>query len=259
MAKSSGSQTVERALRLLKLFNDNRSSLTIKEAIAATGLNRTTIFRLLTALVNEGFLERAANGDYRLGPELTALGGYAVRQNNLVMAARPILNALVADVDERVTIEVLSRSATGDAAMLVIDEIAGSHRLGIREFAGTHLPIHATSTGKVLLAHLSAEKQQALLLQPLTQLTNQTFVDLGLFSAELDSIHTKGYAIANEELEDGLIAMATPIFDSHGEAIAAISLVGPTVRISAERTTHFITKLLAASQAISRRIGFRPN
>lgn len=256
MSSKSGSQAVERALRLLKLFSDQKTTLTVNEAVEATQLNRTTAHRLLTALHNEGFLTRQPDSAYGLGPELTALGGYALRNNNLWQAARPEMEALRDTVNERVTLEVLSTAPDGTPAMLVMDELSADHVLSIREFAGNHLPIHATSTGKVMLAFVSAEKRSALLSHTFPQLTHNT-LDAGGLSAEVATIRHQGHAIAREELEDGLIAIAAPLFDALGDPCGAISVAAPVVRISDARLPNILHELKATTQQISKRLGFR--
>lgn len=252
----SGSQAVERALRLLKLFSDNKSQLSIAEAVTASGLNRTTVFRLLRALKNEGFLTRLADGSYGLGAELVAVGGYAQGSNHLWQAAHPVLVALGGEINERVTLEVLSTDPLGIPAMLVVDEISAEHVLGIREFVGNHLPIHATSTGKVILAFSSAEKRHTLLAHKLEQLTVNTLT-AAMISDSVIQIRQQGYAEANEELAHGLIAVAVPIFDTHGQPCAAISVVVPAVRITPPRKLAILQKLIQAGLTISQKIGYR--
>ena len=252
----SGSQAVERALRLLKLFSDKTPQLSVAEAVAASGLNRTTVFRLLTALQNEGFLTRLADGSYGLGSELVAVGSYAQRGNHLWQAAHPVLVALGAEIDERVTLEALSTDPQGIPAMLVVDEISAEHVLGIREFVGNHLPIHATSTGKVILAFVSAEERNKLLAHKLEKLTPNT-LDASTIAVSASKIRQQGYAEANEELAQGLIAAAVPIFDTHSQPCAAISVVVPAVRIDPPRKQAILQKLIQAGRTISQKMGYR--
>ncbi|MGB1251918.1 MAG: IclR family transcriptional regulator, partial [Candidatus Promineifilaceae bacterium] len=183
--KKSGSQAVVRALRLLKLFSDNTPQLSIAEVVQKTGLNRTTVFRLLSALQTEGFIDRLPSGSYSLGGESMALGSYALRHNALWQAAHPVLLDLSAEVNERVTLEIPSPAPNGAVSMLVVDEIAGSHRIGVRNFVGEHLPIHATSTGKAVLAFLPEMERDAIFDQQFESLTENTLVERGVISAEI--------------------------------------------------------------------------
>lgn len=255
-ANKNGSQAVVRALRLLKLFSDDTPQLTIAAVVEQTELNRTTVFRLLSALQGEGFVDRLPNGSYALGAESLALGGLAVRQNTLWQAAHPILQRLVDEVNERVTLEIPSLAPNGMPAMLVVDEIAGSHRIGVRNFVGEHLPIHATSTGKAVLAFLDKQQQSEILDNQFVRLTTQTLVEQEQLSAELSQIKQQGYATAFEELEHGLIAMGVPIFDMQRNACAAISIVGPTIRIDQERVELLLQALIHAGNHLSTKIGY---
>lgn len=256
MSAKNGSQAVVRALRLLKLFNDDMPELTVGAAVTQTGLNRTTVFRLLSALQDEGFVQRLPSGTYSLGAESLALGGLALRHNTLWQAAHPILQQLAEEVQERVTLEIPSLSPSGETSMLVVDEIAGPHRIGVRNFVGEHLPIHATSTGKAILAHMPAEQRRAILGAGFKRLTSNTLIDGERLSAELVQVRQQGYATAFEELEDGLIACAVPIFDMQRRVCAAVSIVGPTIRISSERVPLLLEALTKAGHKISSSVGF---
>lgn len=256
-AKKPGAQAVVRALRLLKLFSGKQTHLSLKQVIDLTDLNRTTVFRLLSTLVDEGFLSRRPDGLYRLGPALTALGGLASRRDNLRQIAHPILQKLVSDVGERATLEIPVVGADGLTAMLVIDEIAGSHRLGINEFAGNHLPIYATSTGKAVLAFLPEDKLNPILAQPRKKLTDETAVSRTVLEKDLQQIKKQRYALVQEELEEGLVAVGAPIFDQLGEPCAAICLAGPTIRMTAERIPRFVQLLERSAKEISESIGYQ--
>ena len=255
-ASKPGAQAVVRALRILKLFGGKKNHLSLKQVIESTGLNRTTVFRLLSTLVDEGFLSRRPDGLYHLGPALTALGGLASRRDNLRQIAHPILRKLVNDVGERATLEIPVIGADGLTAMLVIDEIAGTHRLGINEFAGNHLPIYATSTGKSILAFLPDDQLAKILAQPRKQLTADTAVSRSKLEKDLKLIREQRYALVQGELEEGLVAVGAPIFDPLGEPCAAICLAGPTIRMTAERIPEFVWPLEQSAQEISESLGY---
>ena len=255
--KKQGAQAVVRALRILKLFNGKQTQLSLSDIVKITALNRTTVFRLLSTLVDEGFLVRHEDGPYHLGPELTALGGLASRTDNLRQLARPILKQLVSTVDERATLEILSKNPAGQPTMLVIDEIDASHRLSISDFAGSHLPVYATSTGKAYLAHLPSNEVDQILNEPLDAFTSNTLITKTALKQELNQIKEQGYAIANEELESGLVAIGVPIFDGQGTAHASICLAGPTVRMTAEKLPQLIQQLQNAGDLLSEKMGYR--
>jgi DNA-binding IclR family transcriptional regulator len=141
--------------------------------------------------------------------------------------------------------------------MLVIDEVLGRHLVGITQYIGTRLPLHATSTGKAILAYLPDEARQELLppeLAPLTPHTNHT---TDAFNAALATAYDCGYALVAGELEEGVIAVGAPIFDANGLPIAAVSLVGPSVRFTRARATELAAQVIEAARCISHDIGYR--
>ena len=255
--RKTGAQAVVRALRILKLFSGQQSTLSQQQVVDRTDLNRTTAFRLLSTLVAEGFLNRRADGDYQLGPALTALGGLANRRDTLRQIAHPILEKLVADIGERVTLELPMIGPDGAMAMLVIDEIAAAHRVSISEFAGNHLPIYATSTGKAYMAFLSPEKLESILDRPMERFTSKTPVTQAEINKDLAVVRQQKYALVEEELEEGLVAVGAPVFDAQGEVCAAICIAGPTVRMTPERIPNFAQLLTSSATLISQRLGYQ--
>ncbi len=254
---SKGAQAVVRALRILKLFTGKQNTLTIQDVVKATGLNRTTAFRLLSTLVDEGFLKRREDGSYHLGPELMVLGGLASRRDTLRQTAQPIMQNLVDTVNERSTLEILATDPAGNATMLVVEEIDATHRLSIRDFAGSHLPIYATSTGKALLAHLPQDQIEQIIQQPFESFTHTTVQAAADLKLELNQIRKNGFAQADEELEDGLIALGVPIFDNQGVACASLCLAGPSVRMTREKIPVLTQHLIASGKKISEQLGWR--
>ncbi|MGI9237352.1 MAG: IclR family transcriptional regulator, partial [Woeseiaceae bacterium] len=143
-----GAQAALRALRLLKLFTPEKPELRLAEVSALTGLNKTTTHRLLQALQSEQMLDRnPAGGAYRLGTALMALGVQALSSNDLRRRARPLLDHMAKETGETATLEVPI-----DNSMLILDEVTGSHVVAAAGNVGTRWPIHATSTGKALIA-----------------------------------------------------------------------------------------------------------
>jgi DNA-binding IclR family transcriptional regulator len=183
---SPGAQTVQRAVSLLKAFTPGRAELRLPELAAIARLNKTTAYRLLTALAHEGLLERLPDGHgYRLGPELLALGSLALAHvplgaAGLREASHAELQALAYATRETATVEVLA-----GRDVLVLDEAGGDHVVGSMPSLGTRYPAHATSTGKVLLAHLRAPLLDQLLGTPLGAFTPRTITDPAALRREL--------------------------------------------------------------------------
>lgn len=254
---SNGTQSIDRALNVLNTFDDDHPTRTLTELVDELGLNKTTIFRILAALENAGYIEKTLNSEYRLGSELIALGGRAARANPLRDAAHPYLKQLTALTGETTTLEVIRDGQNGEQFMLVIDEVLGKHLVGITQYIGTRLPIHATSTGKAILAYMPPDVLQNYLRFPRATLTNATITAESDFIMALQGVQTAGYALVGGELEEGLVAVGAPIFDTSGHPTAAISLVGPSVRLSKQLASTYSTVVIQTAKQISYHIGYR--
>lgn len=185
------------------------------------------------------------------------LGGLASRRDGLRQTAQPIMQNLVDTVNERSTLEILATDPAGNATMLVVEEIDATHRLSIRDFAGSHLPVYATSTGKALLAHLPQDQIKQIIQQPFESFTKTTIQAPADLKSELDKIRANGFAKADQELEDGLVALGVPIFDNQGMACASLCLAGPSVRMTPEKIPYLTKHLIASGKEISEQLGWR--
>lgn len=251
-APYSGTQAVQRAVSLLKLFSDARPEWGLTEMAKAAGLNKTTVYRLLTALASEGLVARSSTGEaYRLGPEAIALGARALRSNDLRTVSREFLADLARQSDETATVEVLVESD-----VLIVDEAHSRKWLHASPSVGTRWPAHATSTGKVLLAYLPDAQRKALLRVPLAQPARRTITTLTDLRDELVKVRAHGYATAIGELEDGYSAVATPVRNHEGAVVAAVSLGGPSVRLPQDRLRALLPMLLEATTGISQQLGY---
>lgn len=253
-----GTQSIIRALRVLKYFDDHHTTWDLQELAQESGLNKTTLFRILGALESEGLIDRlASNGRYILGSEMIALGGRAARANNLRHVAHSYLQSITDLTGETTTLEILHPENQDQWSMLVIDEVLGKYRVGITQYIGSRLPIHATSTGKTFLAYVDAKTKSAILEQELIPFTEKTLSCPSDLTHSLQEIRRKGFATALGELESGLIAISAPIFDTNGDIQAAASLVGPSVRIQNEHIPSLADILCNHAQEISHRLGYR--
>lgn len=247
-----GTQAVLRAIRLLKAFTPDRPERGLSELAWLSGLNKTTVYRLLTALESEGMIQRGPGGEaYRLGPELLALGSRALGARDLRLASRSEIVALAQATRETATLEVL---VEGD--VLILDEAVGGHVLGSMPSVGTRWPAHATSTGKVLLAHLPEPELEAQLRRTRAALTSKTMTDRGRLERELQRARRRGYATTSEELEPGFVAVGAPIRSALAEVVAAISVGGPRSRLTPDRMAMLAQQIPAAAARISAQLGY---
>ncbi|MEO9137724.1 MAG: IclR family transcriptional regulator [Jatrophihabitans sp.] len=246
----SGVQSVERALTILEILA--RAGEEGVTAIAAEiGVHKSTAFRLVSALENAGLVEQAGDrGKYRLGMGILRLAGATTARLDVVQEARPISRALAADTGETVNIAVLS----GGSA-LYVDQVSGGSSLQAHNWVGQHIPLHATSNGKILLSGLG-EAELTKALGSLTSFTDHTITSKKGLRQQIDQARADGYAVAVDELEDGLTAVAAPIHNAHGDVIASLSLSGPSFRLDEKKVAQVLTPLLAAADQISHRLGW---
>lgn len=214
-------QSVDRALWLLSRFDTTRTTLGVSELAAELGLHKSTVSRMLAALQQRGFVRRAGDR-FAPGLELVRLGRLTDPVQALIQSAAQPMQRLADDTRETVNLGVAS-----GAAVLHVHQIQSSHYLGVGDWTGRATPLHATSTGKVLLAFAGVP-----LPERLVALTPQTITRRPALRAELAAIRERGYATTNEELERDLCAAAAPVFDPSGACIAAVSASGPRFRVS---------------------------
>lgn len=242
-----GAQAALRAVRLLKLFTPKRAELQLNEVTRLASLNKTTAHRLLRALQSEGLIDRNQHsGGYCLGPVLMALGVQALSSNNLRLRARPVLNRLAEESGETATLEIPI-----DDSMLILDEVTGVHVVGAAQNIGTRWPMHATSTGKALIAF---EDNGLTRLRPiLSPLTAKTIVDKEGLERQFGRIRKTGFAETIDELEDGFSGVATIVRGGLGEVLGAVSICGPTHRLDGARRARLAESLLMAAQELQPR------
>ena len=239
-----GAQAALRAIRLLKLFTPERREMSLGDVSQIAGLNKTTTHRLLRALQSEAMIDQnSATGLYRLGTGLMALGVQALSSSDLRLRVRPMLKRLAKDSGETVTLEVPI-----DDSMLILDEVTGDHVIGAGGNVGTRWPLHATSTGKVVIAFDDSGILR--LGEDLQSLTKNTIVDHGVLERQLGSIRRRGFAESVDELEDGFSGVAAVIRGGLGEVLGALSICGPTQRLTSARRARLGASLRVASDGL---------
>ncbi len=251
-SESSGNlQSVRRALRALELISES-GELGVTELGRKLGVHKATASRLIATLAERGFVERDPISEkFRLGFGLISLAGAAVGGNDLVRAARPILDDLAERTRETVNLGVLS-----GGSVVYVDQVTGTRSIVSVSWVGQRTPLHCTSNGKVLLAYATDAERDRLLRAPLTRLTPRTITDVKKLRAQLAEIVVRGYSQTMEELEEGLNAVAAPVRGMGGDLIAALSVSGPAFRMRAVDLPR-IGKLAADSAlAVSKRLGF---
>jgi DNA-binding IclR family transcriptional regulator len=239
-------QSADKALAILAAFTEARPDLGVSELAGELGMHKSTVSRLLATLEKRGLVRR--EGDRFLpGFELARLGGLAVRGLALVASARESLERLAVETGETVNLAVRD----GDGA-LNVHQVQSGHIVGVGDWTGRALPLHATANGKVLLAFGGDGVPRAL-----PALTHKTIASGDELQAELERVRSAGFAVALEELELGLHAVAAPVFDCFGECVAAISVSAPAYRLPERGLPAAGELCIAAADEISARLGYR--
>ena len=179
------------------------------------------------------------------------LAGATTARLDVVQEARPICRKLAADSGETVNIAVLS-----DRSALYLDQVAGQSALQSHNWVGQHIPLHATSNGKVLLSAASSDDEVDNRLPRLPSYTAETVTTKARLRRELAEVREQGYAVAVDELEVGLTAIAAPIRNAHGDVIASLSVSGPTFRLGEPRVKELVPVVQDAADEVSRRLGY---
>jgi len=245
-----GVQSVDRALRILEILARSGES-GVTELAAALEVHKSTAFRLVATLEQHRLVEQVeGRGKYRLGVGLLRLAGATSARLDVVQEARPLCKQLAAATGETVNLATLS----GNSA-LYLDQVAGPSALQPHNWVGQHIPLHATSNGKVLMAWL-APAELGDLLGRLPAFTGLTITTKSRLKRELEGVREQGYAVAVDELEVGLTAIAAPVRNAHGDVICSMSLSGPTFRLPSERVAEVVPLLVEAAEELSHRLGW---
>ncbi|TFV87225.1 IclR family transcriptional regulator C-terminal domain-containing protein [Blastococcus sp. CT_GayMR16] len=247
-------QSLDRGLAVIRAFDAQHPRLQLSEVARATGLTRAAARRFLLTLVQLGYV-RVEGREFSLRPRVLELGYSYLSGITLPEVAQPHLEALVGRVDESSSISVLD----GDDVVYVA-RVHTKRIMTVMITVGTRFPAYATSMGRVLLANLPApELADYLARAELLPLTPSTVTDRSELAAILDRVRAQGYALVDQELEEGLRSAAAPVRNREGSVVAAVNL-----SVSASRTSlgqleeEFVPPLLETAMQISRDLG-RPS
>ena len=244
-------QSVDRALSVLEILAAHGEA-GVTEVAAELGVHKSTAFRLVAALESRGFVEQLADrGKYRLGFGVVRLAGAAAAQLDIAREGRPICDALAADLEETVNIAILD----GDRAVNV-SQARGPGALSTHNWVGQGTPLHATSSGKVLLAFAPDAVRKDALSRELQRFTPATITDPEVLRQHFDRIVEQGWGATVEEYEIGLNAVAAPVRGADGDVIAALSVSGPSFRMDSEDLPRLARRVVSGAEELSRKLGF---
>ncbi len=248
----TGTQAVDRATSLLIAILNSAKPPLLSELARQLDLPKSTTSRMLGALERQGLIRRDRDGAYLGGDVLMRFASIQNQDSTLVNKMRPVLENLAAKTSESVNLAVPGNP--GGNELKLIDQVDGQYLLGATNWVGRHVPYHASALGKVLLAFGAAQLPAG----NLQSKTSRTITSRALLSKELDKVRKVGYAIIDSELEEGLVAVAAPVFGPTGLVVAAISISGPDARITKDQLHKFgesIVKEIKKQQVNSKLTG----
>jgi DNA-binding IclR family transcriptional regulator len=217
-------QSIERAFAVLGALADGPVGVT--EVADRVALPKSTVARLLGSLQREGVVEQVPGGtSYRLGARIASLAAGVAGTGSLVAVARPHLVELASVLGETAGLSV-----PDGFKVHYIDQVDTTHQVQIRDWTGTRVPMHAVSSGLVMLAAMPDAELERFLERPLERFTDRTMTDPAALRDRLAQIRTDGYAWVHEEFAEGLNSVAAPVTDRAGDVVAAVHVHGPSYR-----------------------------
>jgi DNA-binding IclR family transcriptional regulator len=249
--RTSPVQSVDRAVTILEVLAELGEG-GVTEIAQRLDVHKSTAFRLVTALEGRGLVEQVGDrGKYRLGMAVVRLAGAVTDQLDVTRRARPACEDLAAATGETVNVAV----ADG-AAAINVDQVRGASSVVTHNWVGERTPLHATSSGKVLMAFCPPVRTAGLAAR-LKRYTDATVVRRRDLDELLDKIAVDGFATTLEELEVGLNAVAAPVRGPDGSVVAAVSVSGPAYRLGAERLLEVTPAVVEAAEKASAALGWR--
>jgi DNA-binding IclR family transcriptional regulator len=251
--KSTGHRAANRVVDILELLAATREGMALREVSAQLEAPKSSLLPLLRALTARRYLEQVRTGEYRLGPQALELGAGSARQE-LADVARPALAELMRTTGETVFLGTL---AADGVSVVYVDKVESEHIIRYSAGVGDRRPLHATSTGKAILAFLPVEQCEALLdALPLPRHTERTVTSLAALRGSLDEIRRTGVCVSLDELVRGASGVAAPIFDRRGRVAGACSIGGPTDRVR-PRLRQLAAEVKETARGISSLLGHR--
>ncbi len=246
-------KSINKALDVLEILAQEKRSMGVTELSRILKVNKSTLHGTLCTLLNRGYLEQdPENGKYKLGIAILGIANAALQSMDLRNKAKPIIKRLSEEHNETVHMVVMRQGK-----VVYIEKQESAQSIRIHTEIGKSLPAHCTGVGKVLLAWMTpGERKEIIKKYGLPRFTLNTITDEETLERHLANIRKKGYAIDNEEIEEGLRCVAAPIRNYSGKVVAAISIAGPSIRMPLNKLEEMAQSVMKAALEISRAIGY---
>ena len=247
-------QSLARAISILKALGRADDGMTLTDVALTVGLPPSTTHRLLTTMQHDRIVRfDQATALWHVGVEAFVIGNSFIRSRDLVVMARPIMRRLMEETGETVKLGVQD-----DGEVIYLAQVESRETMRAYRAPGTRVPMHCSGVGKALLANQSEEEVNRILQRHgLTRVTDKTLATPVRFRDALAQIRKQGYAIDDEEHAVGLRCISSAVFNEHDEPIAAISVSGPSARISDEKISVLAGMVTRAAKSIASEMGSR--
>lgn len=243
--------TVLKALEILDCFNTRETELSLSQLCGKTGMYKSRVHRLCNTLISAGYLVRTSRTNYRLGPKVMALGKVYEKSNSLISIAAPLMKQLSKQTGESTALFVIDKMKC-----ICMARQMGPSRLVYSINEGDHMELLPTASGRILLAYADdAFIEKVFRETEPVQFTPATIVDKEALRKELTRIRQRGYARNIEGREQGIAAIAAPIFNHENKVPAALAVVGPAHRFTDENQRVMLDSLLEITREVSRLMG----
>jgi DNA-binding IclR family transcriptional regulator len=246
-SKSAPVGVVTKVLRILEMLHDSPAGLQLKEVAEKTAINKSTAYRVLAHLEHEGYVFRDSAGAYAIGVRLARLGSGASYQTTMRKISRPVLEEL-----SRITGETVSLAVLEGREVLYLDVMESAHTFRQVSQIGMRHPLYCTALGKAMLAFYPEQEQKHLISGiDFERFTPHTITRAANLRKELTLIRQRGYSLDNEEVYLGSRCIGAPILDASDRVIAALSVSGPTTRVTRDRIPTFAAAARQAAAEVS--------
>jgi IclR family transcriptional regulator, KDG regulon repressor len=253
MERENMVKSVSRALDIIDIVSLEKDGLGVTEIAKQMDINKSSVYRILSTLVRYGYMEQdEETSRYKLGYKFLEMSSKLLESIDLRKEVKPYLQEL-----EKETNEVIHLVVYDQGEVIYIEKLEGTETLRMHSKVGKRAPMHCTAVGKAILAHLPSNVVLDILERKgMPRHTDKTITDQDEFLKELAQVKQKGYALDLEENEYGIRCIAVPIFDHVGRVIAAVSVSGPTIRMTDERIEQLQARMLQIGKQISERLGY---